>query len=176
MLACRFDADDIAARLRGGEDCAGETAELPGAAAGACPASVLLPLFQDAAGWHLLYIVRARHEADRHSGEVAFPGGRAEPGDADAVATALREAREEIGLDPGLVRWPFDLEPEPSEVGRIFSLPLDWLSDPANRRVRIWPSPEHPEAREVIFYDERDGQRLWGVSARITLDLLGRLG
>jgi 8-oxo-dGTP pyrophosphatase MutT (NUDIX family) len=160
---------------------------------------VLLPLFEQAAAWHLLYIRRAERFHDRHSGEVAFPGGRCEQGDVDAVATALREAREEVGLEParvqvlgvlrpfrtvsgylvtpvvGRIPWPLPLRPDPAEVAHVFSLPLAWLGDPANRQVRIWPSPEHPEAREVIFFDERDGHRLWGVSARITLDLLRSL-
>jgi 8-oxo-dGTP pyrophosphatase MutT (NUDIX family) len=196
MLTRRLTPSEIARRLR--EASAGQTAdELPGLHAEAArPAAVLLPLFEQGAEWHLLYIVRAEHDGDRHSGEVAFPGGRRERDDADAVATALREAREEVGLDPGRVRilgvlpplrtvsgyrvtpvvghipWPLPLRPDPAEVARVFGLPLPWLGDPVNRRVRVWPAPDHPEAREVIFFEERDGQRLWGVSARITLDLL----
>ena len=147
-----------------------------------------------------MFIRRAEQEHDRHSGEVAFPGGRAENTDPDPVATALREAREEIGLDPGEVevlgclrplrtvsnylvtpvvghvRWPVPLQTAPVEVAEVFSLPLAWLSDPANRQLRIWPSKNHPQAREVIFYEEFDGRRLWGISARITLDFLQCLG
>ncbi len=166
---------------------------------------MLLPLIRpgrDRAGdqdtsWRLLYIRRAEHEQDRHSGEVAFPGGRADPGDRDPVATALREAEEEIGLDShhiqvlgqmrpfrtvsgyqvtpvvGLVTtWPLALRPDPVEVAEIFSLPLDWLRDPSHRHTRLWPAPGHPQARQVIFYQERDGRRLWGVSAWITVDFL----
>ena len=57
---------------------------------------MLLPLYHDNDDWHLLFIRRAEHEQDRHSGEVGFPGGCRELHDTDAVATALREASEEI--------------------------------------------------------------------------------
>jgi 8-oxo-dGTP pyrophosphatase MutT (NUDIX family) len=116
------------------------------------------------------------------------------------VATALREAREEIGLDPGAVEvlgvlrplhtvsnflvtpvvghvaWPQSLRPDPREVAAVFSLPLDWLSDPRNRRARVWPSADHPQRREVIFFEEWEGHRLWGISASITLDFLRCIG
>lgn len=163
-------------------------------------AAVLLPLFRHLDAWHLLFIRRAEHDADRHSGQVAFPGGRQEPGDTDATATALREAQEEIGLDPaqvallgelrplhtvsnylvtpvvGEIPWPLDFTPDPVEVARVFSIPVAWLADPDNRRVRTWPSPGHPEAREVVFFDEFDRELLWGVSALITVDFLACLG
>lgn len=162
-------------------------------------AAVLLPLYRDGDDWRLIYIRRAEHEHDRHSGEVGFPGGRTQHGDADATATALREAEEEIALPAAAVRvlgrmrpfrtvscylvtpvvgvldWPQPLTPEPREVSRIFSIPLGWLQEPDNHEVRIWPAPDHPEAREVIFFDEYDGEQLWGVSARITLDFIGCL-
>ena len=97
------DVDRLA--LAGGQ----EDARLEHAADGAVPpqpASVLLPLIRPAydrerdPSWRLLFIRRARHAHDRHSGEVAFPGGRTDPGDPDPVATALRETEEELGLDP----------------------------------------------------------------------------
>jgi len=163
------------------------------------PAAVLVPMFRVEDAWRLLYIRRSEHGGDRHSGEVAYPGGRCEDGDADRAATALREANEEIGLDPGgvellgelrpfrtvsnfvvtpvvgIVRWPLKLRPDPKEVARVFSIPLAWLDNPANRRVTPWPGPHHPQVRQVVFFDEFDGERLWGVSARITLDFLACL-
>lgn len=175
--------------------------ELAGAASPARPrcAAVLVPLFRLAERWRVLYIRRAEHERDHHSGQVAFPGGRCEPPEREAVQTALREAREEIGLDPaavevlgalapvqtvsgflvmpvvGHIPWPLPLAPDPAEVARIFSIPLAWLEDPANRQVRVWPEGGHPQARRVVFYEPFDGERLWGVTAGITLDFLARL-
>jgi len=201
MSPSRLDLAQIAQRLAAYQPIREARPERPGPQADSPrPASVLLPLIRQDRKWHLLFIRRAEHEHDRHSGEVAFPGGRAEADDPDPVATALRESREEIGLDPdqiqvlghlqplqtvsnylvtpvvGHVRWPIALRTDPIEVAEVFSMPLDWLNDPANRRVRIWPSPDHPQAREVIFYEEREGKRLWGISARITLDFLECLG
>jgi len=171
----------------------------PGGAAGAERAAVLLPLYCRDGAWHLIFIRRSHQVRDRHSGEVAFPGGRHQAGDPDSIATALREAQEEIGLAPdqvqvlgalrplhtvsrflvtpvvGLLPWPQPLRPDPREVARIFSIPLAWLGTPAHHRVRPYPAPDHPEAREVVFFDEYDGELLWGVTGRITLDFLGCL-
>ena len=162
-------------------------------------AAVLLPLYHHEGAWHLIFIRRAEHQQDRHSGEVGFPGGRWQAADPSCTATALREAEEEIGLPRsqvdllgelrplrtlshflvtpvvGCVPWPQALKPEPREVARIFSIPLAWLVRPDRHRLLTYPTPDHPEARELVFFDEFDGERLWGVSARMTLDLIACL-
>ena len=159
-------------------------------------AAVLLTLYRHAGAWHLIFIRRAEHAGDRHSGEVGFPGGRWQRGDPSCVDTALREAEEEIGLPRsqvdllgelrplrtvseflvtpvvGCISWPQTFRPEPREVARIFSIPLAWLGGPRHRQTLCYPAPGHPQARDLIFFDEFDGERLWGVSARITVDLI----
>jgi len=160
------------------------------------PAAVLLPLFRRQGQWRLLFIRRALNHKDRHSGEVAFPGGGVEANDPHPTGTALREAQEEIGLEPdrvellgqlpafrtssnylvnpvvGHIPWPLPLRADPQEVARIFSIPLEWLARPDNHQVRPWQAPGHPNPRPVAFFEPYDGERLWGVSARITLSLV----
>lgn len=124
------------------------------------PAAVLVPLVPRPDGLQVLLTRRAAHLA-KHPGQIAFPGGRSDPGDADAVATALREAQEEIGLAPasvevlgrlppyhtvtgyavtpvvGLVAQPH-LVLHAGEVDEAFEVPLAFLMDPANHRRHLW--------------------------------------
>lgn len=164
------------------------------------PASVLISLFYTDAGWNVLYIRRVTNERDRHSGQVAFPGGKRDDGDLTAVDVALREAHEEIGLRPedvhllgeldtyhtssnfvvtpvvGVVPHPYEFVPEPSEVDRIFSIPLSYLSDRRNieLRDRQFPSAELRGQVElkVVYFKLYDGEKLWGATARMTLQFL----
>jgi 8-oxo-dGTP pyrophosphatase MutT (NUDIX family) len=123
-------------------------------------ASVLVPLVQRDEGLAVLLTQRTDHLTD-HPGQVSFPGGRAEPEDADAVATALREAHEEIGFQPGqidvigqlptyttgtgfivtpvvgLVQPDFSIQIDPFEVAEVFEVPLSFLMDPANHRWHV---------------------------------------
>ncbi|TNE39126.1 MAG: CoA pyrophosphatase [Alphaproteobacteria bacterium] len=121
------------------------------------PAAVLVPIVMRNEGPTVILTRRATHLA-KHAGQISFPGGRADEGDATAVATALREAEEEINLDPslvevvgalntyitvtrysvtpvvGLVEPAFSLRPEEGEVSEIFEVPLEFLLKAENRK------------------------------------------
>lgn len=136
-----------------------------------------------------------------HAGQISFPGGRAEPKDADAVATALRETFEEIGLTSahievlgamptletgtgflitpivGLVRSGFELRIEPNEVAEVFEVPLSFLMDPANHRRHAVDLPGGRREFLSIPWDGVDasGQPrhyfIWGATAAMLRDL-----
>ncbi len=161
------------------------------------PAAVLVPMLEADGDWHLLFIRRAKNSADYHSGQVAFPGGCREPGDADLKATALREAFEEIGLVSdwvkiigrlpdlisttsyritpfvGIIPWPCSLRLAPEEVARAFTIPLAWLTDPDNREVYEHAIPSG--TRPVIRFRPYAGELLWGATARMTVSLVQRI-
>ena len=160
-------------------------------------AAVLVPFLRMDDEWHLLYIRRSRSELDRHSGQVAFAGGKRDPEDTDLHATALREAEEEIGLQRNDVTilgqlthhhsisqfritpvvaqmpWPYSLTLQTSEVDRAFTMPLRWLADPANHEFRQHELKGKPVP--VIYFREYDGELLWGATARMTLSLISAL-
>jgi 8-oxo-dGTP pyrophosphatase MutT (NUDIX family) len=156
---------------------------------------VLAPLvLRDGALWFVL-TERSAH-LKRHAGQIAFPGGAPEPGDADLAATALREAKEEVGLEPaavellgafdpyetltgfaitpfvGLVRGDFTPIPDPAEVADVFEAPFAFLMDPGNRRQAF------REAGGVrrAFYETPYGSRyIWGATAGLLKSLSDRL-
>ncbi|MCU0487568.1 MAG: CoA pyrophosphatase [Anaerolineales bacterium] len=162
------------------------------------PASVLIPFLKIDDAWHILY-TRRNANLPEHSGQVAFPGGRADPDDLDPVTTALRETWEEIGIIPedvnvigrlpcfltitnylvtpivGQIPWPYPVRPAQEEVSRVFTIPLDWLADPVNHEERQRALPEPFGSISVIYFKEYDGEILWGASARFTLTLLNLL-
>jgi 8-oxo-dGTP pyrophosphatase MutT (NUDIX family) len=165
-------------------------------ARGRTEAAVLLPLH----GWPEepgLIFTERRADMRRHAGEISFPGGRRDDADADLAATALREAQEEIGLDPEQVELcgalppaatfvtgyrihPYvglvpdlkelDLEPNPAEVETVLAFSLVGLREGYEmRRLVRRGVPIHTPTYEV------DGHLIWGATARILGDLLDRI-
>ncbi len=160
-------------------------------------AAVLVPLVERRDDLHVVYIRRS-DRVESHRGQVAFPGGRVDPGDPTLLDAALREAREEVGLDPGAVEVlgafetvstmttgiivaPFvgviapdvALEAAPSEVAEIFDVPLSALRDPRYRGDFEWQRPGGTPARfPAILYG---GQTIWGLTLRITERMLAIL-
>ena len=163
-------------------------------------AAVLVPFLREREDWHILFIRRTKKPDDIHSGQVAFPGGRWDSTDNDAVQAAYRETFEETGIPPDEIKylgclrdmitvtrylitpvvatipWPFHLVPQPEEVSRIFTIPFEWIIDPANRWVKMRESPNTGRKFPVIYFEPFDGEILWGASARITHLLLEGLG
>jgi 8-oxo-dGTP pyrophosphatase MutT (NUDIX family) len=168
--------------------------------AGARPAAVLVLIAPDAAGDARVVLIRRTSYDGHHSGEISFPGGAAEEGDADLVATALRESREEIGLDPGSIglRVLGELEPFWIPVSNFRVTPIvavaerlpDWTRDEREvERVIEAPlasflpgAPIQTLERDVREWRIRygayelaevgEGPAVWGATARI----LGQLG
>jgi 8-oxo-dGTP pyrophosphatase MutT (NUDIX family) len=159
-------------------------------------AAVLIPIFERDGELHIVYIRRSDHVAS-HRGQVAFPGGRVDPIDATLLDAALREAHEEVGIHPstvevigafatmqtttsGIVVAPFvgvipsdaSLKPQLSEVAQIFDVPLSALRDPKFRGDYRWKSEGHATRSSKFPAILYAGQTIWGLTLRITLNLL----
>jgi 8-oxo-dGTP pyrophosphatase MutT (NUDIX family) len=160
------------------------------------PAAVLL-LFADGAGGPELLLTERATTMRNHAGQISFPGGKSDPGDTDAVATALREAEEEVGLDPSTVevfgtlptlwlppsnfavtpvlgywRTPTPLRPvSDQEVVTVLHQPIDALVDPANRF-----SVTHPSGWRGPAFEVGTSMPLWGFTAGIIARLFEVLG
>jgi 8-oxo-dGTP pyrophosphatase MutT (NUDIX family) len=159
------------------------------------PAAVLVGL-REGVQPRLVFTVRTAH-LQAHAGQVAFPGGRQDPGDADAVDTALRESEEEIGLERAQVR-PLGfldnfetisgycvtpvvariaehavLYPTPAEVAEVFEVPFAFFLEPSNLRRYVMDYRGH---RRSMVEFVHGGHRIWGATAAMLLNLLERMG
>jgi 8-oxo-dGTP pyrophosphatase MutT (NUDIX family) len=159
------------------------------------PAAVLIGLLPRVSGLTVL-LTRRSDTLRRHTGQIALPGGRCEPGET-AADTARREAHEEIGLDPARVRLlglgdPLHtrtgflitpvigvVEPGPAlvanadEVAEIFETPFALLTDPASYKQRYADLPTGE--RRLVYAVEHGGRSIWGVTAAILRQLMLRL-
>jgi 8-oxo-dGTP pyrophosphatase MutT (NUDIX family) len=161
-------------------------------------AAVLVGLVPRTGGLQVL-LTRRNDDMRHHPGQVSFPGGRIEAGDADPVAAAVREAGEEIGLVPGqiqplgyldplasitgfrvlplvgIITPDYVARPDPREVAEVFEVPLAYLLAPENL-VRI-AIDAGGRPRQVLEFVDRGmhGQRIWGATASILFNLQERL-
>ncbi len=158
------------------------------------PAAVLVPLLWQDDEWHLLF-TRRTDTVQTHKGQVSFPGGAVDPGDLTPEDTALREAHEEIGLVSeavtllGRLPWmvtvssflvtpvvarihrPCEFKLSVDEVSRLFTIPLAWLADSSHweERPRI---NRLGQEEKVVYFEPFDGEILWGITGRITVELI----
>ncbi len=162
-------------------------------------AAVLMPLVRQENIWHLLFTHRTE-KVEHHKGQVSFPGGACEASEETPEATALREAREEIGLDPGRVRvlgrlndlvtitryritpvvgvipYPINFTLETDEVERVFLIPLEWLGRSENWDEQPRSVSGQLHLPPVIIYHSYDGEVVWGATARMTHHFLSAVG
>ena len=162
---------------------------LPGRHGAPTPAAVLVPLINREDGLTVLFTERSRDLPD-HPGQISFPGGRVEAGDADTGIAALREAEEEVGLsrahvtllgrlEPyetvtgyrvtpvvGWVEPPFEVRADPVEVADIFEVPLAFLLEPANHQRHFRMVGNTRRDYYAIPYGDR---YIWGATAAMLL-------
>jgi 8-oxo-dGTP pyrophosphatase MutT (NUDIX family) len=152
-------------------------------------AAVLLPLFRNAADYHLVFTKRTE-TVKHHKGQVSFPGGSFEPADGNLLTTALRESREEVGIQPehvrilgrlddlstfstsfiispfvGLIPYPYPFHPNPLEVAIVFDVPVSVLADRTVRRNYIRARDDGATLEDYEFHV--NGHVIWGATARI---------
>ena len=158
-------------------------------------AAVLVPIVARPGGFSILFTRRTEH-LSAHGGQVSFPGGRVETGDADAIAAALRETHEEVGIGAGLLRpfgyldsletisgfWVtpvvawldagYRAEPDPNEVAHVFEVPLEFLMNPANHQLHSREFRGVERNYYAMPYEER---YIWGATAGILRVLYERI-
>ncbi len=154
-------------------------------------AAVLVPVVNQPRGPTLLFTQRTAHLYD-HAGQISFPGGRVDDGDPSRVATALREAEEETGLDSqrveivgqlpdydimtgfrvtpvvGWIEPPFEISPDPFEVADVFEVPLAFFLDPANHQRHTREINGITRHYYAMPYGER---YIWGATAGMLFNL-----
>jgi len=153
------------------------------------PAAVLVALVDRPDGLTVLLTQRASQLA-KHAAQISFPGGRLEESDADIASAAVREAQEEIGLDPmrvrvfgylpdhivisgfrvtpvlSLVTPPFDLVPNPAEVAEVFEVPVSHVFDRNNHEARL----RRVGDEDMLLFDiPYEGHSIWGATAGMLL-------
>jgi 8-oxo-dGTP pyrophosphatase MutT (NUDIX family) len=155
------------------------------------PAAVLVPIVNRVHGMTVLLTQRTAHLSD-HAGQVSFPGGRAEAADGSLVATALRETREEVGIERhrievlgqlpvyttrtgyrvtpvvGLLQPPFEVVPDAYEVAEVFEVPLAFLLDPANHQRH---SRMHEGVMRHFWAMPYANYYIWGATAGMLRNL-----
>lgn len=180
------------ARLSGDADVSAPGAHPAGPPA--VPAAVLMPIIRRPEP--ALLLTRRTAHLNRHAGQIAFPGGRIDPGDDGPVAAALREAQEEIGLQPaavdvlglcdpyrtgtgyevqpvvGAIPPDLPLSANPHEVAELFEVPLDHALDPRNHQLR--EAPWQGRIRRFYAIEWRD-RLIWGATAGMLVNLSARL-
>jgi 8-oxo-dGTP pyrophosphatase MutT (NUDIX family) len=156
-------------------------------------AGVLMPLYLDGGHLHILF-TRRSEEVPQHKGQIAFPGGRKQSDDASLLATALREAEEEIGLRPddvevlgelddtptattqflvtpyvGFIPHPYSFRVDPVEIVELIPLAVSSLCDPSRFRRELWDR----DGEQVPVYFYMVGSHvIWGLTARILKQFL----
>jgi len=154
-------------------------------------AAVLVPLINYDRGMKVLLTQRTETMPD-HAGQIAFPGGGLRKGEISPEQTALRETQEEIGIMAskikilgrmnardtgtgyrvmpiiGLIQPPLSLTPDPSEVAKVFEVPLDFIVDPVNHRLETRSESGRSREYYVLPYNE---YYIWGLTARILVEL-----
>jgi 8-oxo-dGTP pyrophosphatase MutT (NUDIX family) len=153
-------------------------------------ASVLIPMFQDDGASHIV-LTKRTDTVKYHKGEISFPGGMREEEDHDALATAMRECWEEIGVEPKDVEvlgrlddmstftgfvispfvahipYPYNFRVNPGEVGYLIYLPVPYLLSSTAVREKVEFQGGMTEAPAIYFENER----IWGATCRILLQL-----
>ena len=193
-----LDLETVRERLRDGLAqeppwyVSGDEARSPPPGGHLTPAAVLVALLDRPAGLAIVLTQRAAH-LNAHAGQISLPGGRMEADDVSAVATALRESEEEIGLEPGLVQvigslraydtitgfriypvigWvadpPAAWRPDPAEVAEVFEVPLDFVREPANHQRDSYLRMGERRHFFVLPYRNR---YIWGATAGILVNL-----